>query len=86
MKTPAYQQMSAIPTLLEDDCSIDARVGNRVRRMRRKANLTQEQLGARVHLSRSQIIAVEKGERGLYARELVTWAKILKCSFNDFLV
>ena len=83
MEASIHQLMSGIPT---SDNSIDQRMGKKIEQLRKRVRLTQGELGRAVHLSRPQVSAVESGNRGLYARELVLWSKVLRCSINDFFV
>lgn len=46
-----------------------------LRKMRKRADLSQEQLAERLHLSRSNISRLESGKLELKARDLIAWAK-----------
>ena len=69
---------------------IEKTVGQNIRRLREKANLTQEMLSARLQLegcdiTRSAIAKIEVGQRHLYPDEIILIKKILKVSFDQIL-
>ncbi|MBR7837817.1 helix-turn-helix transcriptional regulator [Actinospica durhamensis] len=57
--------------------SFYVQLGNRIRRARLAAGLSQEQLGQRVGLNRSSISNVEKGTQRILAHTLVEFATAL---------
>ncbi|MBQ9354678.1 MAG: helix-turn-helix transcriptional regulator [Clostridia bacterium] len=70
--------------------SVEKRVGNNIRTLREKANLTQEQLSAKLQtegcdITRSALAKIEVGQRHLYPDEIILIKKILKTSFDDIL-
>ena len=52
--------------------------GSRVREAREKAEVTQEELGRRVALSRTSITNIEKGRQRILLHQLVDFAKALE--------
>lgn len=67
---------------------IEKQVGNNIRSLREKANLTQEQLSAKLQIrgcdiTRSALAKIEVGQRHLYADEIILIKDILKVSFDD---
>lgn len=68
----------------------EKRVGLNVRKIRKKNNLTQDQLSAKLQVSgcditRSALAKIEVGQRHLYPDEIKTLKEILKCSYEDIL-
>lgn len=59
-------------------------LGNRIAESRRARRLTQQQVADALNLSRSTIIAMEKGDRRPKARELVALAKLFGRPVDDF--
>ena len=64
---------------------MDHELGARIAEMRQQHGLTQEQLGASIELSRSQMCKIEKGERRVAARELAVLANALSCDVEILL-
>ena len=69
----------------------EKQVGFRIREIREKAGLTQEQLSARLQVSgcditRSAIAKIEVGQRHIYLDELKLIKAILGVSYDDILV
>ena len=60
-------------------------VGQRVRRTRELAGLSQEELAARARLDRTAIGKIERGERGVTIATLQKIAKSLKSSISELL-
>ena len=68
----------------------EKKIGENIRRLRGKANLTQEQLAAKFQLlgcdiTRSAIAKIEVGQRHIYPDEIILLQQILQVSFNDIL-
>ena len=68
----------------------EKRVGLNIRKIRKKNNLTQDQLSAKLQVSgcditRSAVAKIEVGQRHLYSDELKILKEILKCSYEDIL-
>lgn len=66
----------------------EKRVGNNIRELREKANMTQEELAARLQLrgcdiTRSAIAKIEVGQRHLYPDEIILIRQILNVSYED---
>lgn len=51
----------------------------RVRKMRMAAGLSQEELGARAHIHRTYVGAVERGEKSVTVMTLAKLARALRC-------
>ncbi len=69
---------------------IEKKVGANIRTLREKANITQEQLSAKLQIkgcdiTRSAIAKIEVGQRHLYPDEIILIKEILKVSFDDIL-
>lgn len=67
---------------------IEKIVGNNVRKLREEANVTQEQLSARLQvngcdITRSAVAKIEVGQRHLYPDEIILIKKILNVSYDD---
>lgn len=63
-------------------------VGNNIKNLREKANMTQETLAARLQLhgcdiTRSAIAKIEVGQRHLYPDEIILIKTILSVSYED---
>lgn len=68
--------------------SIEKAIGENIKNLRSKANLTQEMLSAKLQLegcdiTRSALAKIEVGQRHLYPDEIILLKKILKVSFDD---
>lgn len=62
--------------------------GNRIRELREKSNLTQEQLAAKLQvmgcdITRSALAKIEVGQRHIYPDEINLIKQILNISFDD---
>lgn len=67
---------------------IEKQIGKNIRRLREKANLTQEQLSAKLQLegcdiTRSAMAKIEVGQRHIYPDEIILFKKILEVDFNE---
>lgn len=67
---------------------IEKKVGENIRNLRIKADLTQEMLSAKMQLegcdiTRSAIAKIEVGQRHLYPDEIMLIKKILKTSYEE---
>ena len=67
---------------------IETAVGNNVRKLREKANITQEALATKLQLlgcniTRSALAKIEVGQRHLYPDEIIHIKNILKVSYED---
>ena len=63
-------------------------VGIKIRELREKSGLTQEQLSAKLQvngcdITRSAIAKIEVGQRHLYPDEIMLMKDILKVSYDD---
>ena len=68
--------------------TVEKRVGNNIRILREKANMTQEVLSAKLQLlgcdiTRSAVAKIEVGQRHLYPDEVILIKQILKVSYED---
>ena len=68
--------------------TVEKRVGNNIRVLREKANMTQEMLAAKLQLlgcdiTRSAVAKIEVGQRHLYPDEIILIKQILKVSYED---
>ncbi len=67
---------------------VEKAVGNNIRRLREKADITQEQLSARLQvngcdITRSALAKIEVGQRHLYPDEIILLKKLLNVSYED---
>jgi len=68
--------------------AIEKTVGENIRNLRIKANLTQEMLSAKMQIegcdiTRSAIAKIEVGQRHLYPDEIILIRKILNTTYED---
>ena len=68
--------------------TVEKRVGNNIRILREKANMTQEVLTAKLQLhgcdiTRSAVAKIEVGQRHLYPDEIILIKKILNVRYED---
>ncbi|MEK7451226.1 MAG: helix-turn-helix transcriptional regulator [Patescibacteria group bacterium] len=63
----------------------DSIIGKRIRRFRRKAELTQEELSEKVNVSTTHVGLVETGYRRMSLKTLQKVAKILKIKVKDLI-
>ena len=67
---------------------IEKRIGQNLRILREKANITQEMMSARLQIegcdiTRSAVAKIEVGQRHLYPDEIILFKKILNCSYEE---
>lgn len=67
---------------------IEKQIGGNIRELREKANMTQEQLSAKLQtegcdITRSAVAKIEVGQRHLYPDEIILIKQILKVSYED---
>ena len=67
---------------------VEKAVGTNIRRLREKADITQEQLSARLQvngcdITRSALAKIEVGQRHLYPDEIILLKKLLGVSDDD---
>lgn len=70
--------------------AVEKRIGENIKNLRLSANLTQEQLAAKLQvngcdITRSGVAKIEVGQRHLYPDEIILIAKILKVTYNQIL-
>ena len=63
-------------------------IGGNIRRLRESADLTQEQLSARLQtngcdITRSALAKIEVGQRHIYPDEIKLLKTLLNCSYED---
>ena len=68
--------------------AIEKAVGANVRRLREKADITQEQLSARLQvngcdITRSALAKIEVGQRHLYPDEIILLKNLLGVSYDE---
>lgn len=66
----------------------EKKIGSNIRTLREKANLTQEQLSAKLQvngcdITRSALAKIEVGQRHLYPDEIALLKKILNVSYDE---
>lgn len=69
----------------------EKKIGGRIRELREKSNLTQEQLSAKLQVSgcditRSALAKIEVGQRHLYPDEIKLIKEILAVKFDDIFI
>ncbi|MBE6666137.1 MAG: helix-turn-helix transcriptional regulator [Ruminococcaceae bacterium] len=67
---------------------IEKRIGNNIRMLREKKNMTQELLAAKMQIggcdiTRSAVAKIEVGQRHLYPDEIILIKEILEVSYDD---
>ncbi len=67
---------------------IEKQIGNNIRLLREKAELTQEMVSARLQIegcdvTRSALAKIEVGQRHLYPDEIILLKKILNTSYEE---
>ena len=67
---------------------IEKRVGNNIRMLREKQNMTQELLAAKMQIggcdiTRSAVAKIEVGQRHLYPDEIILIKEILKTTYDE---
>ncbi len=69
---------------------IEKKVGENIKMLRLKANLTQEVLSSKMQLAgcditRSAVAKIEVGQRHIYPDEIILIKKILKTTYDEIL-
>ena len=67
---------------------VEKKIGANVRRLRERANMTQEELSVKLQLAgcditRSAVAKIEVGQRHLYPDEIVLLKRILKVDYEE---
>ncbi len=70
------------------NAEIEKKIGNNLRMLREKADITQEMMSARLQvegcdITRSAVAKIEVGQRHLYPDEIILFKKILSCSYDE---
>lgn len=68
--------------------TVEKKVGNNIRKIRKAKGMTQEMLAAKLQLNgcditRSAIAKIEVGQRHLYPDEIILMRKILNTSYEE---
>lgn len=68
--------------------AVEKRVGNNIKLLREKANMTQDILAAKLQLhgcdiTRSAVAKIEVGQRHLYPDEIILIKEILNVSYDE---
>ncbi len=71
--------------------TIEKRIGNNIRILREKRNMTQELLAAKMQLggcdiTRSAVAKIEVGQRHLYPDEIILIKNILEVSYDEIFI
>ena len=72
------------------DAAIERRIGQNIRALREKVNLTQEMMAAQLQVRgcdmiRSALAKIEVGQRHLYPDDLIAIRDVLGVSYDDLL-
>lgn len=67
---------------------IETAIGNNIRKLREKRNLTQEQVAAKLQINgcditRSAVAKIEVGQRHLYPDEIILLKQILNVEYDE---
>ena len=70
------------------NAEIEKRIGKNIKTLRERADLTQEELAAKLQLSgcditRSSLAKIEVGQRHLYPDEIMLLKDILRAQYED---
>ena len=70
------------------NAEIEKKIGNNIRKLRERANMTQELVAAKLQINgcditRSAVAKIEVGQRHLYPDEIIVFKKILNASYNE---
>ena len=72
------------------DIVVEKQIGKNIRRLRKRAGLTQEIMAARLQIAgcditRSAVAKIESGQRHLYVDELILMKNILDVTYEELL-
>lgn len=67
---------------------VEKKIGNNIRSLRESANMTQDELAAKLQLNacditRSAVAKIEVGQRHIYPDEIILIKKILNVSYDE---
>ena len=70
------------------NAEIEKKIGNNIRKLREKAELTQEQVAARLQtngcdITRSAVAKIEVGQRHIYPDEIMLLKQILCATYEE---
>lgn len=73
------------------DYTYDKLLGKRISALRKKRNMTQDDLSARLQvagcdITRSALAKIEVGQRHIYASEIKAFSEVLSVSYTELLV
>ena len=63
----------------------DVNVGNNLRKLRTKQNMSQQELGNKLNVTRTAVCHWESGGRALYFSTAKEICKILNCKLDDLI-
>jgi transcriptional regulator with XRE-family HTH domain len=82
----AARQERAVPRAPKSVAIAKDQVGQRVRAIRQKRGLTQQELADLLGTNQSHVANVERGERGVTIHQIVKMAKALQASTDEILL
>jgi transcriptional regulator with XRE-family HTH domain len=82
----ATHQERAVPKAPKSVAIAKDQVGQRVRAIRQKRGLTQQELADLLGTNQSHVANVERGERGVTIHQIVKMAKALQASTDEILL
>lgn len=70
------------------NATIEKQIGNNIKQLREKANLTQDYVATQLQLlgcdiTRSAIAKIEVGQRHIYPDEIILFKKILQATYEE---
>ena len=70
------------------NAAVEKKIGSNIKRLREKAELTQEQVAAKLQINgcditRSAVAKIEVGQRHLYPDELILLKEILSATYDE---
>ena len=70
------------------NAEIEKKIGSNIRKLRERANMTQELVAAKLQINgcditRSAVAKIEVGQRHLYPDEIIVFKEILNATYNE---
>ena len=70
------------------NADIEKKIGKNIRRLRKRANMTQEHLATKLHLNgcditRSSVAKIVAGQRHLYPDEIIMLKQLLNAEYEE---
>ncbi len=70
------------------NADIEKKIGKNIRRLRKRANMTQEHLATKLQLNgcditRSSVAKIEAGQRHLYPDEIIMLKQLLNAEYEE---